>query len=129
MLCRSLDPTLGLRVLFFMEKDIYLLFGFCVFFTFIFVTFLLHFRPDFRPDFVPISSRFHPDFVPISSRFRPDFGSDNLISLSYSLPVFSANLFGLFLIWCGWLESGQIGRSLTGRRLFRTCRPDLKCVL
>ena len=74
MLCRSHDPTLGLRSLFFMKKTPTSFFCFCVFFL-----------------FVAISSRFHPNFVPISSCLWKDH-----------LPPFWIFVSFLFL-WAFWV--------------------------
>ena len=89
MLCRSHDPTLRLRSLFFggeEGKPSSLLFGFLCLFCF-----FGHFKFDFE----------------FESDFKSDFGSDKLISLSYSLPVFSANSFGLLshiLVHCAQFQ-------------------------
>ena len=48
-----------------------------------------------RPVIVQLLSGYHPVIIQLSSGFCPS-PTDSLISLRYSMPVFSANLLGLF---------------------------------
>ena len=50
-----------------------------------------HFQARFRPNFIPILFRLCPDFVESCVQL-----SDDLISISFSMPAFCANLFRLF---------------------------------
>ena len=57
-----------------------------------------NFRPDFCPDFRPdFRPDFHPDFVTILLYLVFSQPSDDLISISYLMPAFCANSFGVFL--------------------------------
>ena len=51
------------------------------------------------------------------------YPSDNLISLSYSMPVFSANLFGLFLMVIGFVRAVQQRRFI----FFTTTQSGMHC--
>ena len=71
---------------------------------------------DFGSDF---SSDFESDF---GSDFESDFGSDNLISLSYLMSVFIANLFGLFSIYFWGIYSWPQVKNISAIRIILFCQ-------
>ena len=115
-LCMAVSWSLPRPQPYFREKRLHPSFFYFAFFTFIiflfshlfilfsvFPNFSLDFGPDVDPDVAPdIGPDISPDVGP---DFSPDFSllvticpspTDSLISLSYSMAVFSANLFGPF---------------------------------
>ena len=94
MLCRSHDPTFSLPLVLWKKKCSSLHFGFLCLFCF-FGHFTSNFKSDFESDFECDFFLLNPSHQLIVELCA--YPSYNLISLSYSMPVFSANLFGLFL--------------------------------
>ena len=88
MACRSHDPILGIWSTFY-EKKSFVPHFFRIFFCYIF------FSQRFFSFFQFGSAHVRP-LVSSMLNFVPP--SDNIILLNYSIPVFSANMFGLFYI-------------------------------